>query len=672
MKPSCLNVIATALLFALGSVSADAAYRTYAEIEQLLEDAENDYPEICQRHDLGLSYQGRRLWALNITNNPGVEEDEPEFKYVSTMHGDEWTCNEMCLYLIDHMLSNYGSDSRITNLIDEIDIWIVPLMNPDGYVANTRSNAQGIDLNRNFPEWVNGDPNTTSGRATETAVVMDWTFASSFTLSANFHTGALVVNYPFDNDGMGSVPSPSPDDDLFIYISEQYSQHNQPMWDSPSFYHGITNGADWYSIDGGMQDWHYRYMGDNEVTIEFSNNKRPPSSEIPQFWEENRESMLSYMDTCLIGIRGIVTDANSGAPLLATVTVAGRDHEIYSDPDVGDYHRMLLPGTYDLTFEVDGYEPVTIQDVVVTTGEATRLDVQLSGPVVVTYPNGGETLTTGVPIEVTWAGNPVAQFHVQYTANYDDYTNVTDDFENAELGPEYTFGGDADWYASTEDAHGGARSAQAGDIGDYDTTWMTRTVPAGELSFWYRVSSENGWDWFDFYIDGVRKIHASGQGSWALYTTTLVGSSHELKWEYTKDTSMSYYSDTAWIDDLEITCENTVWTDIIALTAPGATSTPWAPPAAGSDYKVRVRSYISGGYGVFNESAGTFTVADPSADGDFDGDSDVDLEDFAAFQACLGDSPSAPCAAAFDFEPDGDVDLVDFNILSPLLVGPGG
>ena len=122
--------------------------------------------------------------------------------------------------------------------MDELDIWIVPLMNPDGYVLGTRYNANGYDLNRNFPDWTAGDPNTTAGKQQETAVIMNWTFAHSFSLSANIHTGTVVANYPYDDDDLGSNYSASPDDDMFIYISEEYSQYNPTMWNSGSFFHG--------------------------------------------------------------------------------------------------------------------------------------------------------------------------------------------------------------------------------------------------------------------------------------------------------------------------------------------------------------------------------------------------------------------------------------------------
>jgi len=151
------------------------------------------------------------------------------------------------------------------------------------------------------------------------------------------------------------------------------------MWNNPQFPpDGITNGAAWYSISGGMQDWNYRYASCNEVTIELSNTKKPPASQIPDFWDDNREAMLSYAEAVHIGVRGIVTDRSTGQPLWAEVRVDGNSHPVFTDADVGDYHRMLLPGTYNLIFGAPGYAQLLIENVTVTDGPATRLDVELA------------------------------------------------------------------------------------------------------------------------------------------------------------------------------------------------------------------------------------------------------------------------------------------------------
>ncbi|MFQ5590788.1 MAG: M14 family zinc carboxypeptidase [Phycisphaerae bacterium] len=647
--------------------SAGAQYHSYPEVEAELLNAEINYPQLCQRVYLGTTYQGRQMWALSITDNVGVEEDEPEFRFISTMHGDEVTGVELCLNLIDYLTSNYGIVPRVTNIVDSIELWIVPCMNPDGFVLHTRYNAAGVDLNRDFPDPYTSSDNTTIGRAPETANIMNWAFGRTFTLAANYHGGALVVNYPFDTNSSGSsVYTPTPDDDLFIWISEEYSQHNLPMWNSPFFTHGVTNGADWYAINGGMQDWSYVYMGCNEVTIEVSEVKTPPASQIPVFWNDNRESMLAYIETCLMGVRGIVTDALTGDPVDASVIVAGRDHRVFTDPDVGDYHRMLLPGSYDLTFEALDHDPHTEYGVVVLGGNATRLDVALPPQTVVTFPNGGENLTLGAEVAVTWTGNPDAQFHVQYTSNAGEIVSVIDGFESGVLDADYATGGHRGWIVTDTDSYAGTYAARSGDIADAELSWMTLTVAGGTVGFWYRVSSEANWDFFNFYIDGGRMIHASGTaGGWTRYTTTLSPGSHELKWEYTKDTNTTSGLDAVWIDELEVSTDNTTWTDIIALTGVGAISTPWTPAEASANCKVRSRAFYDGGtYGNWDESDETFTVVPDSIPGDFDGDGDVDAADYDSFEACFtgaGGGPVGVECAPGDFAPqDGDVDCDDW------------
>ncbi|MCX5770527.1 MAG: M14 family zinc carboxypeptidase, partial [Candidatus Hydrogenedentes bacterium] len=214
------------------------------------------------------------------------------------------------------------------------DICRLPLMNPDGWtrMPPSRYNAQGYDLNRRFPNYpddftgtIFNTPLDTSGWPPEVVHIMNWTAQESFTLAANFHAGALVVNYPYDHEpGIPSgQPAPSPDEDLFQDISRAYSVHNSAMWNNPEFVDGITNGSDWYAITGSMQDWDYRFAGCNHVTIEVSNVKRPDASVLAQLWEDNRESMLAYLESAQIGLRGIVTDAETGAPLYAQVSVEG-------------------------------------------------------------------------------------------------------------------------------------------------------------------------------------------------------------------------------------------------------------------------------------------------------------------------------------------------------------
>jgi|GEM_PF-861530 len=660
-----------------------SGYPTYDEIANILLTRQNQYPGLCRRFDLGPSSTNKHLYALKISDNIDVEEDEPEFQWVSTLHGDEVTGVILCLNMIDYLLTNYGTDPRVTNLVNEVEIWFVPCANPYGYTNNTRYNANGADLNRGFPEGSgpNPEPNTTTGRQPEVATLMNMGFAHSFTLGANYHGGALVVNYPFDNDNMGSVFSPTPDEDLFVYISEEYSRYNLPMWNSTEFTHGITNGAAWYAVSGGMQDWNYRYMGCNHVTIEVSTVKSPPYSQMPTFWSQNRDSMLAFMETCLIGVRGIVTDLATGLPVAATVTVVGRNHPIYTDPDVGDYHRMLLPGNYQIRFEAPGYETRTLP-VTVTAGPATRLDVTLGGPPHVTSPNGGEVLYAGEPATVTWTGAGTAQFHVQYSSNYGQTGPTTDDFESGSLSSAYTLGGNANWYVTTGTVHGGTYAARSGVISHSQSTWMTRTAVGGPMSFWYRVSSESGYDWFNFYVDGVQMVHRSGNVAWTMYSYTLPAGTHTLKWEYVKDASVSGGSDAVWIDDLTLTGDATVWNDIVALTPTGATSVSWTPTVISDTYKVRARTYFGdGSYSGWDESDGTFSVVAAPQGACCYSDGSCAVLSASGCAAAGGTyqgngsgcspNPCPPAGCPGDMNCDGEVTYADIDLFVQALAGQG-
>ncbi len=356
-----------------------ANYRSYEGMGQELAAIAETYPHLCRVFSIGQSVQGRELWVMKITDQPDTEEDEPEITFISSMHGDEPVGMELSMNLIHLLAEEYGTNPELTGLVNETEIWIMPLMNPDGYEMGIRSNANGTDLNRSFPDRVKDPFASFEARPAETRHVMNWAMANSPVLSASFHTGALLVNYPFDSDpDSRSVYSACPDDELFIEQSLTYSSKNLPMYNSSEFWRGIVNGVEWYQVYGGMQDWHYLWLGCNQVTIELSDDNWPNFSQISALWEDNRSAMPAYMQWSLKGIRGIVTDSISGKPLKAAVRVEGIDHNVFTDPDVGDYHRMLLPGTYSIRVSAEGYREQTVRDIPVGSGGAARADIALT------------------------------------------------------------------------------------------------------------------------------------------------------------------------------------------------------------------------------------------------------------------------------------------------------
>ena len=365
------------------------SYPTYDNYVAMMYQFAIDYPSLCQIVDAGNSVQGRSILFARISDNVGLEEDEPEVMYTSSMHGDEITGYVLMLRLIDSLLVSYGTDSLITRLVDSCDIWINPLANPDGTYNggnNTvygaiRYNANSVDLNRNFPDPEDGDHPDGNSWQPETVVMMNFAVSHNFVISANFHGGSEVVNYPWDTWSRRHA-----DDQWFIDISRDYADSAQ--YYSTTGYlndmnNGITNGYDWYTIAGGRQDYMNYWHGCREVTMEISTVKLVTASFLPAFWDYNKVSLLNYLENGLYGIRGIVTDSITGLPLEATVTVIGHDidnSEIHTDPEVGNYHRMLEAGIYDLEFSATDYTSKTINNVVVVDNDATIINVELAGP----------------------------------------------------------------------------------------------------------------------------------------------------------------------------------------------------------------------------------------------------------------------------------------------------
>ncbi|MBN1661563.1 MAG: carboxypeptidase-like regulatory domain-containing protein [Anaerolineae bacterium] len=372
------------------------AWPTYEQFVIRMQGLETGHPDIVRMMSIGQSVQGRELWVLKITDNPDMEEDEPEFKYSSTHHGDETVGIEMTLRLAELLVNGYGTDPEMTELVDEMEIWLWPVYNPDGYVASTRYNAHGEDLNRNFPDRIDDPVDDPAGREPETQAAMNWGYAHRFVMGANYHGGAAVVNYPWDSVGPG-FSYYAPDDSLFYEYSVGYSSRNTRIWNG-GFPNGVTRGWEWYIVYGGMQDWAYHWRGEHHVTIELGDTKKPPYEQMDTYWGENQDAMVWWMQRALRGARGLVTDANSGAPLDAMVDVVEIGKPVFTDPDVGDYHRLLLPGTYTLVASAPCYLPLTAT-VTVTSGMATVQDFGL-------YPADAWTVQGTVTEQAT--GRPLA------------------------------------------------------------------------------------------------------------------------------------------------------------------------------------------------------------------------------------------------------------------------
>ena len=361
------------------------AYPTYEAYESLMQQFASEHPDRCTYFELGTLASGRKLMFCRINN--GQPDGKPKFLYTSTMHGNELTGFMLMLRLIDELCTS--NDDRILNLVNNLDIFICPNTNPDGtyYDGNhtvwgaTRKNANEIDLNRHYPDFDKGPhPDNEWCYQYETQWLMDLAQDNHFTMAANFHTGSEVVNYPWDTH-----PSLHADDDWWKLVCHEYADQCHE-WDTNymNMQHqyaedGIINGYKWYTISGSRQDYMNYYAQCREVTIETSYSYIPNATTMPMYWNYNHNSMLSYMEQCLNGIHGTVTDAETGEPIVATINISGHDHhgsEVSSHLPLGDYHRPIKGGTYAVTYTAYGYEPQTLT-LSINDNEFLQQDVQL-------------------------------------------------------------------------------------------------------------------------------------------------------------------------------------------------------------------------------------------------------------------------------------------------------
>ncbi|HER44240.1 MAG TPA: T9SS type A sorting domain-containing protein, partial [Candidatus Eisenbacteria bacterium] len=249
-------------------------YHTYDEMTAELTALAAAYPAIAELDTMGTSIEGRYLLVLKISDNVSIDEEEPEVLIMGCHHARELMTVEVCLYLADHLLSNYGSDPGATELVDGREIWIAPMINPDGHVyvqnnhsdswwdwwrKNRRDNGDGtfgVDLNRNYGYMWGYDnsgssPTTSSdvyrGAAPfsepETQAVRDFCIGREFTLSLSYHTYGELILYPWGYEDLYTD-----DHELFVALSDSMNA---------GLGYTAERGYDLYPTNGDTDDWTY-------------------------------------------------------------------------------------------------------------------------------------------------------------------------------------------------------------------------------------------------------------------------------------------------------------------------------------------------------------------------------------------------------------------------------
>ena len=306
-------------------------YKTLSEIYAYLDGMIADHPElISAKQSIGTTIQGRDIWAVKISDNPNVDEDEPEVLYTALIHAREMVTPEILFYFMDHLTNQYSSDPGVTDLVNNRQIWFVLVCNPDGYYMNEliapygggmwrmnlRDNGDGsygVDLNRNWGYMWGYDnvgsspyPGSETYRGTgpfsepETQALRDFILARHFVLSVFWHSFANILIYPW-----GYVRQQCPDDDIYSALGDSVSSMN-----------GYTPGlvADLlYPTNGGAFDWEY---GEQSLKAKVYGTTIESGNQTDGFWPtlERAEQMKQENLQPLMFLTRIAGNINSLRP----------------------------------------------------------------------------------------------------------------------------------------------------------------------------------------------------------------------------------------------------------------------------------------------------------------------------------------------------------------------
>uniref|UniRef100_A0A8C8SH20 Carboxypeptidase X, M14 family member 2 n=1 Tax=Pelusios castaneus TaxID=367368 RepID=A0A8C8SH20_9SAUR len=365
----------------------DFKHHNYKEMRQLMKVVNEMCPNITRIYNIGKSHQGLKLYAVEISDNPGEHEvGEPEFRYIAGAHGNEVLGRELVLLLMQFMCQEYlAGNPRIIRLIEDTRIHLLPSVNPDGYEmayevgselggwSLGRWTQDGIDINNNFPdlntmlweaedrkkvqrkvpnhhipipEWYLSE-NTTV--AVETRAVIAWMEKIPFVLGGNLQGGELVVAYPYDmvrSTWKTQEHTPTPDDHVFRWLAYSYASTHRLMTDArrrvchtEDFQKedGTVNGASWHTVAGSK--CLKKFVWDSLYKVSLGNKSVTRSS---------------------------LTEL--GHPITYRQKATND----------GDYWRLLNPGEYMVTAKADGYISSTKNCAVGYDMGATQCDFTIS------------------------------------------------------------------------------------------------------------------------------------------------------------------------------------------------------------------------------------------------------------------------------------------------------
>lgn len=379
------------------------AYPSLAEFEARFDELARKFPQHVSKHLLGMSTQQRPLWALRVTDNPLLEEDEPALLFTALHHAREPAGVFICQAVIEELLAGYDQNARRRRIVDSLDLWFVPLVNPDGYEylmtrqrqfpwwrKNLRDNnndgkfdplVDGVDLNRNYDyNWSEGGEGEfgswfyrgqSAFSEPETQALRDLDAERNFVLGVSFHSYGEAVLYPWGNF------NPAPDHALILDIAQNYAAQIGRQSGAGKYHVLPLNGR-----VGQSSVWRYGAAGAIDFICETGEDYFPRIEALPQLVAENTRGVFYLFERTLrSGIYGHVRDAETGAPLVAEIVIEGFESAYvkprHSHPSRGRFERLLLPGVYALAVRKEGYHTARFANLSVNDSTLTRLEVEL-------------------------------------------------------------------------------------------------------------------------------------------------------------------------------------------------------------------------------------------------------------------------------------------------------
>ncbi len=265
----------------------NGAYHSYPEVEQAMMEMENSYPHLAELEIPGQSHELRNIYALKISGQTGGNANKARVLFLGAHHAREWISVEVPLYLARYLLDHYDSDPAVRNLVDSSEIWIVPLVNPDGleysiyyyryWRKNRRHNRDGsfgVDLNRNYSyKWGydslgsshNPDSSVYRGPGPfsepESQAVRSLVASRSFQALVSYHSYTQVILFPW-----GYTFQPGPEYNLLLDLAENMSQRMEEV--NGRFYEYGQSSIASYLVNGDTTDWALGTYGIPAFTFE--------------------------------------------------------------------------------------------------------------------------------------------------------------------------------------------------------------------------------------------------------------------------------------------------------------------------------------------------------------------------------------------------------------------